>query len=117
MMTKNRKKTKVSKMDRKEILARKKEATIAKSLEQKKIDRKWFNLLRNTKKLSAYELGVFREACEEYDTAFKAFKAGKVVKGKGDKQTVMIVPHSPEPSFDKIYKKHAKAAGLYRKTA
>ena len=112
-----KRKEKIPKINRKEVLARRKEMAIAKAMEQKKIDRKWFNLLRNTKKLSAYELGVFREACEEYDTAIKAFYAGKIVRGKGEKQTVTIVPHPPEPSFDKIYKKHAKAAGLYRKTA
>lgn len=113
-MTKN--KEKISKINREETLARRKEAAIAKSMEQKKIDRKWFNLLRNTKKWSAHELSVFRDACEEYDTALKAFKAGKIVKGKGDKKTVTIVPHPPEPSFDKIYRKHAKAAGLYKKS-
>lgn len=111
-----KRKEKISMINRKEVLARCKEMAIAKAMEQKKIDRKWFNLLRNTKKLSAYELGVFREACEEYDTALKAFEAGKIVKGKGDKKTVTIVPHPPEPSFDKIYRKHAKAAGLYKKS-
>ena len=42
---------------------------------------------------------------------------GVVVKGKEKKKkTQVVVPHIPEPSFKKIYKAKAKAAGLYRKT-
>ena len=104
-----------NKKTREEILARRKEVAIAAHTARKKKDMKTFNILRNVKKLSAYELGVFKDACEEYETKLKAFKAGVVVKGKGKDKTTLVVPHSPEPSFNKIYKKYAKAAGLYKK--
>jgi hypothetical protein len=102
---------------RKEVAERNKELAIKKSLERKAKDRAWFNILRNSKKLSATELAVYREACEDYAAQLKAFHNGKIVKGKGKNQTVTVVPHPAEPSFNAIYKKYAKAAGLYKKTA
>ena len=104
-------------LTRKEVAERNRELAQARELERKKRDRKWFNVLRNTKKWNAVELGVYREACEEYATKMKAFEAGRVVKGKGKNKTVSIVPHPPMPSFEAIYKQHAKAAGLFKKTA
>ena len=102
-------------LTRKEVAERNRELAQAREVERKKRDRKWFNVLRNTKKWNAVELGVYREACEEYATKMKAFEAGRVVKGKN--KTVSIVPHPPMPSFEAIYKQHAKAAGLFKKTA
>ena len=99
---------------------RKRNRALAKDreLERKKVDRTWFNALKHPKKnWTDLELMVYREACEEYAAKLKAFKSGKIVKGKGKNQTIKIVPHPAEPSFSAIYKSHAKAAGLYRKTA
>ena len=92
----------------------------AKKMEQerKRKDRKWLNLLRNTKRWNAVELGVYRDACEEYAAQLKSFQNGKRVTGKGKDQTVVImVGHPAEPSFNKIYKKYAKEAGLFKKHA
>lgn len=105
---------KIKNLTRKEVAERNREMAIEKSLQRKKTDRKWFNVLRGQKKWSALELSVYREACEEYAEKLKAFHAGKIVKGKGKNKKVTIVPHPAEPSFNAIYKRHAKAAGLYK---
>ena len=108
---------KVKNLTRKEVAERNREFAKERALERKKNDRKWLNILRNTKRWNATELGVYREACEDYATQLKAFHAGKIVKGKGKDKTVTIVSHPAEPSFNAIYKKHMRAAGLFKKTA
>lgn len=100
-----------------EVRERNRKLAQARALEQKKKDMKTFKVLQHLKKQSAYELGVHREAAEEYYAKLKQFHSGIVVKGKGKDKTSVVVPHPPIPSFNKIYKQHAKAAGLYRKTA
>lgn len=100
----------------KEVKERNRKLAKERMLEQKRKDRKTFKALQHLKKQSAYELGVHREAAEEYFTQLKQFHGGVVVKGKGKDKTRVVVPHIPEPSFNKIYKAKAKTAGLYRKT-
>lgn len=100
----------------KEVRERNRKLAKARALEQKKKDMKTFKVLQHLKKWNSYELGVFRDAAEEYQTKMNQFKGGIVVKGKGKDKTRVVVPHIPEPSFKKIYKAKAKAAGLYRKT-
>ena len=103
-------------MTKKEVRERNRELAKERMLETKKKDMKTFKVLQHLKKQSAYELGVHKEAAEEYFTQLKQFHGGVVVKGKGKDKTRVVVPHIPEPSFKKIYKDKAKAAGLYRKT-
>ena len=100
----------------KEVRERNRELARKRMLETKKKDMKTFKMLQHLKKQSAYELGVHREAAEEYYDKLKQFHGGVVVKGKGKDKTQVVVPHIPEPSFKKIYNAKAKAAGLYRKT-
>ena len=100
----------------KEVRERNRELARERMLETKKKDMKAFKVLQHLKKESAYELGVHREAAEEYFEKLRQFHGGVVVKGKGKEKTRVVVPHTPEPSFKKIYKAKAKAAGLYRKT-
>lgn len=100
----------------KEVRERNRELAKARALEQKKKDMKTFKTLQHLKKWNSYELGVFRDASEEYQTKMNQFKGGLVIKGKGKDKTQVVVPHPPQPSFEKIYKEKAKAAGLYRKT-
>ena len=100
----------------KEVKERNRKLAKERMLETKKKDMKAFKVLQHLKKQSAYELGVHREAAEEYFEKLRQFHGGVVVKGKGKEKTQVVVPHIPEPSFKKIYKDKAKAAGLYRKT-
>ena len=81
-----------------------KEQAIKENFERKKKDRKWFNVLRNQPKWSATDLAEYRIACEIYAAKMAAFKNGLIVKGKGKKRIVKVVPHPPEPSFKAIYK-------------
>jgi hypothetical protein len=103
-------------LTKEEVRERNRELAKERMLERKKKDMKSFKTLQHLKKLSAYELGVYREAAEEYYDKLRQFNGGIVVKGKGKDKTQVVVPHIPEPSFKKIYKAKAKAAGLYRKT-
>ena len=103
-------------MTKKEVRERNRELAKERMLETKKKDMKTFKMLQHLEKQSAYELGVYKEAAEEYFEKLKQFHGGVVVKGKGKDKTRVVVPHIPEPSFKKIYKAKATAAGLYRKT-
>lgn len=66
-------------------------------------ERKFSKAIRNQKRLTGFELGVYREACEVYAERINAFKAGKIVKGKGKNQTITVKPHPAMPSFKSIY--------------
>lgn len=101
-------------LTKKEVSERNRKLAEERNLTRKKRDMKWSNLLRNTQKLNAFELGIYREACEEYAAAVKAFENGKRVKGKGKGKMVTVVPHPPMPSFKDIYKKKTETA-TYRK--
>lgn len=97
-------------LTKKEVSERNRKLAEERNLARKKRDMKCSNILRNTQKLSAFDLGVYREACEEYAAAVRAFENGKRVKGKGKGKTVTVVPHPPMPSFKDIHKKKAVEA-------
>ena len=103
-------------LTQKELKERNRKLAKERAWAQKRKDTKMFKTFQHMKKWNSYELGVFRDAAEEYQTRMKQFEAGIVVKGKGKDKTQVVVPHPPQPSFEKIYKAKAKAAGLYRKT-
>ena len=84
--------------------AQRKAEAIKKDRARKRSDMKWNRVLRSTPKFTATDLGLYRYACEKYAEKMHEFESGRVVKGKGKNQTILIKPHPPQPSFNKIYK-------------
>lgn len=89
--------------------AKRKEEAIRQQRERMNSDMKWNRVLRNTPKFSASDLGLYRYACEKYAEKMHEFESGKHIvrkkeKGGKVKTSVMIKPHPPQPSFNKIYK-------------
>ena len=89
--------------------AQRKAEAIKKDRARKRSDMKWNRVLRSTPKFSASDLGLYKYACEKYAEKMHEFESGKHIvrkkeKGGKVKTSVIIKPHSPQPSFNKIYK-------------